>query len=132
MANILEFQLVRPRNFTVGADVHEGLTGVTVRRNAPETIPVLKEGDMSPSAYHQVPTDRPGVELTITSKSYQILSALAGTQAPTATFTAEEAGTSNLITVTLTNPIFEGADGGITGRIGEFRLQAKAADVDFA
>ncbi|MEM9415001.1 MAG: hypothetical protein AAGA29_05915 [Planctomycetota bacterium] len=133
MPDIVEVQLVRSRNFTVGADVHKGLTAVTIRKNAPETLAVMKEDDMAPSAYHQLPSERPNVELTIRSKSYQALNSLAGTQAATATFDAEEAGTSNTVTVTLTNPIFEGADGGIQGRsVDGFSLQAKATAVAFA
>lgn len=133
MVDILEVQLVRAKNFTVGTDVHKGITAVNFRKNPPRTIPILKEGDLTPSAEHQVPTDQPKVQGTIRSKSYQVLNNLAGTQAASATFDAEEGGTSDEVTATLANPTFEGADGGITGdSVQGFSLSFRATDITFA
>ena len=126
-----EIQLVQPRNFTIGSDIYKGLTDIQPRKNAPVTMAVLKEDDITPSAYHQMQNDQPAVQLTVSSKSYQVLTQLAGTSAAQATYTATEAGTSNQYVVTLTNPVFEGSSGSIQqNRVGGFSLGLKATAID--
>ncbi|MBB6429222.1 hypothetical protein [Algisphaera agarilytica] len=126
MPDIEEKQIMKPRNLTMGGDVHKGVTNISFRLNKKNLYPVFKEDDLTPSAYEQVRSNQPAVTVRITTMSREALEGLVDLVGDM-TVEGKEPGTSNKTVFTFTSAQFLGGEGSIQNeRAGEFTLEAQA------
>lgn len=133
MADILELQLMKVSDLITGLDTHKGVTELRLRVNPKEYYPVRLEGELAPTSFEEIETDRPSVEGTIQSKSAAVLTGLAGTSHASVTIKGKDVVSQTTKTVTLTNVVFTGADGAIQNRsVAGFSLNFQATDIAIA
>lgn len=111
MAEILERQLVRVRNFVVGADTYRGITQIRYTKRGPAYLQILQEGENTPTvAPVEVESTQATVNGSIRSKS-ATSDNLVGLTEDECSAEAFDAVGKTWVRATFANPRFEQSDG---------------------
>lgn len=116
MATIAEQQLMKVSNFSDGTDSYRGIKGISYRKNARPTYPVILEGQLDPSRLEEVENNTPAWSGQL-QMSGPVAQTLVGTTIEVATVTVRDVTTaSGTLDIEITNMLIKDINQGVDNR----------------